>query len=111
MKKIALYLTALCLPFAASAYFENKDDFALEQERMLLASDGIYIISTFEDSDHASAYTYYGDLIWDTPFHAKIISWQVSGNNIIVFSKHRSGTKTYLTCLDRYSGRTIWQRP
>lgn len=101
-------LGIFCCSFATAADFRDYD---FEQERMLMAEDGIYLISSFEDSDHVTAYSYYGDLLWDTEFFAKITSWQVAGSRIIVFSKHRNGYKTYLTCLDRYSGKKIWQRP
>ncbi len=89
---------------------EQFGDYNFAQERMRLASDGIYIISSFEDSDKVTAYGYNGDFLWDTSFFAKITSWEIAGNSIFIFSKHRSGYKTYLTCLDRYSGRMIWQR-
>lgn len=104
---------ALGLFLLAGSYSFAKEfhDYSFEQERMMLAEDGIYIISSFEDSDKVTAYSYFGDALWDTSFHAKITSWQLAGNSIIVFSKHRSGYKTYLTCLDRYTGKLVWQRP
>jgi outer membrane protein assembly factor BamB len=110
MKKfiLALFLSTASLVCADSGY---NSDYSFDQDRMMLAEDGIYLISSFEDSDKVTAYSYYGELLWDTSFHAKITSWQIAGNNVIVFSKHRSGYKTYITCLDRYSGRLLWQRP
>lgn len=101
-------LGIFCCSFATAGEFRDYD---FQQERMLTAEDGIYLISSFEDSDKVTAYSYYGDLLWETSFHAKITSWQVFGDRIIVFSKHRSGYKTYLTCLDRYTGKSLWQRP
>lgn len=106
---------AASLALGASAFgLEHKEelkDYDFTQERMLLAQDGIYLISTFENSDAITAYTYYGDLLWEKSFFAKIISWQVAGRNIFVFSKHRSGYKTYITCIDRFTGALIWQKP
>lgn len=109
MKKIFFLLLANLACFSVNG--SEFKDYQFEQERMLMADDGIYLISSFEDSDHVTAYSYYGDVLWDTPFFAKITSWRVAGNRIIVFSKHRNGYKTYLTCLDRYTGKMIWQKP
>ncbi len=106
-----MFLLLSFLVLGSFAHANLHNDFAFEQERMLLAEDGIYIISSFDDTDKVTAYSYHGNLLWDTSFHAKITSWQVMGNSIIVFSKHRYNTKTYLTCLDRYSGAVVWQRP
>jgi outer membrane protein assembly factor BamB len=109
MKKICLMMLGiLCCSFTPVTEFRDYD---FQQERMLTAEDGIYLISSFEDSDHVTAYSYYGELLWNTSFYAKITSWRVVGDRIIVFSKHRNGYKTYLTCLDRYTGQSLWQRP
>jgi len=101
----------LFLSLGSLANADGLRDYDFQQERMLLAEDGIYLISSFDDCDKVTAYSYYGDPLWDTSFFAKITSWQVAGNSIIVFSKHRNGNKTYLTCLDRYTGKMLWQKP
>ncbi len=109
MKKFYLLLLGIfCCTMASAGELRDYD---FQQERMLLAEDGIYLISSFDTSDNVTAYNYYGDLLWDTSFYAKITSWQVAGSRIVVFSKNRSGHKTYLTCLDRYTGKVLWQRP
>jgi len=110
MKKIFCLLAAfLCVSsLSATTYF---DDYDFSQDRMLLAEDGIYVISTFDDCDKITAYSYFGNFLWETEFFAKIVSWEVVGTRVIVFSKHRNGSKTYLTCLDRYDGKKMWQRP
>lgn len=86
-------------------------DYDFQQERMLLSSNAVFVISTFDSEDHVTAYTYYGTRIWNAPFHAKILSWQLAGDFVFVFSKDRNGHKTYLTCIDRDSGALVWQRP
>lgn len=111
MKLVRYFTIALALSFASIASAQNFEDYEFAQERMLCAEDGIYIISTFEDSDHVTAYGYAGNKLWDRSFFAKITSWQVIGNRIVVFSKHRNGNQTYLTCINRFSGDLIWQRP
>lgn len=103
--------TALFLSLGSFCYGETFKDYSFEQERMMLAEDGIYIISSFEHSDGVTAYSFNGVRLWETTFHAKITSWRVVGDYVLVFSKHRSGYKTYLTCMDRYSGAVLWERP
>lgn len=88
-----------------------KSDYDFQPERMQLASDSVIVVSSFETQDHVTAYTLHGLRLWNAPFHAKILSWELYGNNVFVFSKSRQGTSTYLTCIDRFTGELIWQRP
>lgn len=100
---------ALC-SFATVNGVQFKD-YGFEQEKMILTSDSIVAISSFESQDHVAAYSYHGLRLWDTTFHAKILSWQIVSDYVFIFSKHRDGYKTYITCLDRYTGSLIWERP
>ena len=112
MKLIRFLALAMFLSLASIASARQvSDDYDFTQERMLCAEDGIYIISSFEENDNVTAYSYGGTFLWDRSFFAKITSWQVLGSRIVVFSKHRSGYQTYLTCLNRFTGDIIWQRP
>jgi len=111
MKFVRHTALALFLSLASFATAKTFDDFNFEQERMFCSEDLIYIISSFDDSDKITAYSYAGDRLWDRTFFAKITSWQVIDYRILVFSKHRQGYQTYLTNLDRFSGEMIWQRP
>ncbi len=109
MKKLPLLFLAFFSCSALSAVVTKDYDF--EQERMLIAEDGIYLVSSFDSKDRLTAYSHYGEFLWESSFFAKITSWQVVGNRIFVFSKDRDGYSTYLTCVDRYTGRMLWQRP
>ncbi len=111
MNKIRMLILALFLSIAAAASAREFHDYDFDQEKMLCVEDGIYIISTFETQDKIAAYSYLGHKIWERPFFAKITSWQVINNYMIVFSKDRNGYKTYLTCLNRFTGDMLWQRP
>lgn len=111
MKYLFSLATALFLSLGSFCHAQNFRDYDFEQERMLLSENGIYILSSFENSDGISAYSYFGSRLWETTFHAKVTSWKLAGDYIFVFSKHRSGYKTYLTCLDRYTGAVLWERP
>lgn len=107
MKKLLVFF--LCL--SSFCFAERFKDYDFEQERMILAEDGIYIISSFEQSDGLTAYSYNGARLWETTFYAKIISWRIAGDGIVVFSKDRAAPKTYLSCLNRYTGVVLWERP
>lgn len=96
--------------FLCAAPVKNFD-YDFQQDRMLVANDGIYLVSSLESKDALSAYSHHGDKLWEIFFHAKIVSWQVVGNRVFVFSKSRSGPTTYINCLDRYTGRILWERP
>jgi outer membrane protein assembly factor BamB len=111
MKKMTSLFAALFLSLGSIGFAETFRDYDFEQERMMTTQDAIYNISSFEKTDAVTAYSYSGVLLWDKSFHAKITSWQIIGDYIIVFSKHRSGYKTYLTCMDRYTGSVLWERP
>lgn len=87
------------------------DDYNFQQERMQLTPDSVMAISSFDNTDHVTAYTYAGVRLWNAPFHAKILSWQIAGDYVFIFSKDRSGTKTYITCLNRHTGILMWQKP
>ncbi len=111
MKKTTAFLIGAFLTLSSFAHARTTHDYDFEQERMMLTQDSIYIVSSFEDNDKVSCYSYFGEPIWDVSFFAKVTSWQVMNDYVIVFSKHRSGYSTYLTCLDRYTGKKVWQRP
>lgn len=111
MKKHVFFLLALFSCSAISAAQVRNYDYDFEQEKMLVAEDGVYLVSSFETRDGICAYSFYGEKLWDMFFYSKIISWQVVGSRIFVFSKDRNGNSTYLTCLDRFTGRKIWERP
>lgn len=113
---VCLFLSCAALAMASS---DNRipntmpaefADFDLKQDRMHVSSDTVYIVSSFDSSDHVTAYDYYGARLWDAKFHAKIISWQVRDNYIFIFSKARSGFKTYLSCVSRHTGHIIWEK-
>lgn len=111
MKLLKLLAISGILSLGSQLQAAKYSDYDFKQERMLLASDGIYAISSFDSQDVVSAYTHHGAFLWHRNFNSKILSWEIAGNSVFVFSKSRSGQSTYLTCLDRYDGRVIWERP
>jgi hypothetical protein len=110
--RIALLGLLFCSPLSTQAAVAvPSEDYDFQQDRMQLTPDSVMAISTFNNEDHITAYTYSGVQLWDAPFHAKIISWKFAGDFVFVFSKDRKGTKTYITCLDRHTGNLVWQKP
>lgn len=106
-----MFFCAFSAHIDAAPVLTLSSDYNFQQDRMLVSSNAVFVISSFDTQDHITAYTHYGVRIWSAPFHAKIISWQMAGDFIFVFSKDRKGSSTYLTCLDRVSGELVWQRP
>ena len=86
-------------------------DYEFNQDRMLVDRGEIFLISTFTTQDGVTVYNFNGQRLWEVRFHAKIMSWSVQSDVVLVFSKDRDGHATYLTCLDRRTGRCLWQRP
>lgn len=89
----------------------SQPDYDFNQERMIVDRGEIFLVSTFSTQDGISVYNFNGQREWEVKFHAKILSWSVQPDFILVFSKDRNGHSTYLTCLDRVNGRCLWQRP
>ncbi len=111
MKKIIAVMFSLFMILTGISHAALFDDYYFQQERMKLMPDAIYIVSSFDSEDHLTAYNYYGARLWDDLFFAKILSWEVVDEAVIVFSKDPNGHRTYLTCIDRRSGQMLWQRP
>lgn len=78
---------------------------------MIVFGDEIYIVPSFDFEDHVTKYDTRGKRYWDARFYAKILSWEVKDSGVIVFFKDRAGSSTYLTLIDRKTGRLVWQRP
>ena len=110
MKKIIAVLFSFLMIGTTCCYAADFRDYEFQQERMKLSSDAIFIISSFDFEDHITAYSYYGVRLWDATFHAKILSWEVADDIIIVFSKDHNGHKTFLTCINQTNGQMIWQK-
>ncbi len=105
-------LIALALCFAAPTYADSRDrDYDFNQERMIVDRDTIFIISSFDSTDGVSAYDFYGNRLWETRFKSKILSWDVEPNLVLIFSKDRAGRSTFLNCIDRRTGISLWERP
>lgn len=111
MKKSMAIIFSFLMLVTSYSFAVHFDDYDFEQERMKLTPEAIYIVSCFDSEDHLTAYTYYGVRLWDDPFFAKILSWEIVDDMVIVFSKDPSGHRTYLTCINRINGQMIWQRP
>jgi hypothetical protein len=100
------------LLIAASLSAEiRENDYAFNQERMVVDHGEIFLISTFDKQDGITVYNFNGQRLWEVKFHAKIMSWSIQPDVVLLFSKDRNGSSTYLTCLARTTGRMLWERP
>ena len=106
-----LFLTVFVATEASPPPPKDHTDYSFQQERMIVDNGTIFIISSFKTEDHVSSYTVNGSLLWNAPFHAKVLSWKLTDNSLIIFSKDRKGQSTYLTSLDRFTGMLVWQKP
>jgi len=90
---------------------ESAFDYDFNQERMIVDHGEIFLISSLNNEDGVTVYNFNGQRLWETRFHAKIISWDVEPDLVLIFSKDRYGYSTFITCLDRFTGRVLWERP
>ncbi len=111
MKLIKLAVAALVLLAAAPVTAGVSSDYAFEQDRMVIDRGNVFVVSSFDSQDGITVYDFTGVRLWEARFYAKILSWQVEEDFVMVFSKDRNGTSTYLTCVDRRNGKMVWQRP
>lgn len=111
MKLIKLAVTALVLLSAAPVAAGVSSDYTFEQDRMVIDRGNVFVVSSFDSQDGITVYDFAGVRLWEARFYAKILSWQVEDDFVMVFSKDRNGTSTYLTCVDRRNGKMVWQRP
>ncbi len=78
--------------------------------KFLLGSEMIHSISSFNEIVYLTTYSYEGNPIWELPFSVNIISWELKGGNLFVFSKNRLGTAFFLTCINAANGQVLWER-
>ena len=110
-----IFLTTLVVLLAtvslSAKTIQSEFDYDFNQERMIVDHGEIFLISSLSNEDGVTVYNFNGQRLWETRFHAKIISWDVQPDVVLIFSKDRLGLATYLTCLDRFTGRLLWQKP
>ena len=111
MKFLSTALLSLCLLGCVNATASVFSDRDFDQEHMITTNYSVMILSAFEDEDHISAYSDYGNLFWDVTINSKVISWKMKDGLLYVFSKSRYLEKTYLHCIDPATGKILWERP
>lgn len=105
---VAICLFAFGTACASTSYFSDRN---FDQDRMIATNYSLILLSPFEEQDHITAYTDYGNLLWDVTIHPKVMSWKLKDGLLYVFSKSRLMDKTYLTCIDPATGYILWERP
>jgi len=109
------FMTMLLILFATCSLsaktIQSEFDYDFNKERMIVDHGEIFLISSLHNEDGVTVYNFNGQRLWEARFHAKIISWNVQPDVVLIFSKDRYGFSTFITCLDRFTGRVLWERP
>lgn len=108
LRKIILALVLLTSGAASAGTFS---DYQFNQEKMILTTYCSMILSSFENTDHISAYNDNGVRLWEVTFLTKVLSWKLKDGRLYTFSKSRFQETTYLTCIDPVTGLILWERP
>jgi hypothetical protein len=102
---IALLLSIASLSFAEEVQMEG-----FSTEPMVAGSDRIHLFSAFEQVTYLTTYSYAGEALWEMPFNSQVLSWKIKENQLLVFSKARSGFIYFLSCIDERDGALVWER-
>lgn len=105
-----IFLIACLLSFASLSAAEELQMDGLSNENLLLHYDNILTVSSFEQITYLTSFTLAGDPVWEAPFYSEIQTWKISNGLLFVFSKSRSGSRCFLTCLDAAEGKLLWER-
>lgn len=108
---LALMCGAALLTGSNALSATEYHDYEFNQERMIVTQSVVYVASSFDGMDYITCYDHYGARLWNTAFASKIVSWKIQDDMLFVFSKAHTGHKTFLTCLNRWSGLAYWERP
>lgn len=103
-------LIAFLLSFASLNAAEELQMGGLSNENLVLHYDNILIVSSFEQITYLTSFTLAGDPVWEAPFHSEILTWKINNGLLFVFSKSRTGSRYFLTCLDAAEGKLLWER-
>ncbi|MEI8366475.1 MAG: hypothetical protein WCF65_08685 [Parachlamydiaceae bacterium] len=98
--------TIACLLIASGALFAEGPVLNL----MATHEELIHVVSSFEKMDYFSSFTMEGERSWERSFNSKILSWDVQGDGILIFSKDRSVETYYLTCFQKKTGEFVWEK-
>lgn len=97
--------------FAINLKAEDSLNEGMNSDRLFINKNHVYVISSFDELDYFSVYSDSGKLVWEVPFNSKIVSWKMTDELLIIFSRHRAGLVYYVTCVDPISGKLNWEKP
>lgn len=80
-------------------------------EGFVIGEQLIYTVSPFEDVTYFTAYSFFGECVWEIPFGLEILSWKIHEGQILIFSHAFNNTLYLLTCVDAVKGSILWERP
>ncbi len=79
-------------------------------KNLSLAAGQIYTVSLFDGACYFTTFSPAGEPLWEIPFNSEVLSWEVSDEEVLIFSKARNGSATYLTCVGKADGQLKWER-
>ena len=82
----------------------------IKAEQLTVNAEDIYVVSSFADRDFFTVYSHAGDVKWEAPLNAQIISWEIADEKLFIFSKARSGLAYFLICLNAADGKLEWEK-
>lgn len=112
MKLIRLAIISLSLMGFGAVSANSFTERSFNQDHMITTNyNQVIILSTYNDEDHITSYSDYGNFQWDIRLSTKVISMKIKEGYLYIFSRSRYTDKTYLTCADASTGIVIWERP
>lgn len=75
-----------------------------------LVAGQIYTVSPFNEICYFTTFSSAGEPLWEIPFNTEVLSWETTDEEVIIFSKARNGSATYLTCVNKGDGQFKWER-
>jgi hypothetical protein len=89
---------------------EEVIDPGFHTDQLAVNAEDIYAISSFQETDYFTVYTHAGDILWEVPFFAKIISWKARDELLFIFSQARNSQAYFISCLDAKKGYLLWEK-
>lgn len=83
---------------------------AQAQEKLIVKETLVHAIASFETVDYFSTFSREGVFLWEVPFSSKIQSIEDGGDQIFVLSQTRNEGAFFLSCMDKETGKIIWEK-
>ena len=115
MRFVLLCILLMAIEIKAEELYSDRLNLSLKgtnstDPSITVNAQDLYVVSSFVERDYFTVYSHTGDLIWEVPLNAQIISWKIHGDLLFIFSKARGGLAYYLICLKASDGALQWEK-